>query len=117
MGIKVFPILIGRGGRVPYPTGTDLFGRTVYEQVEIAVNPQLLESIAKITGATSYSAGDRASLEANLKAVLDTLEKSRLYEASGAPQFDEWATRFYAPAALLGIFALLLRATRLLGAP
>lgn len=117
MGIKIFPILIGRGGRVPYPTGTDLFGRTVYEQVEIAINPQLLETIAKTTGATSYSAGDRASLEAHLKAVLDTLEKSRIYEASGAPQFDEWATRFYAPAALLGLLALLLRSTRMLGAP
>lgn len=117
LGIKVYSILIGRGGRVPYPTGTDLFGRTVYEPVEIAVNPQLLETISRTTGGVSYSAIDRQSLENNIKAVLDTLEKSKIYEAGAAPQFDEWATRFYAPAALLGLLALLLRATRLSGAP
>src|SRR5919202_1322619 len=60
-GIKVFTIVIGKGGRVPYPTGTDLLGRTLYEQVEIEVNPALLQEIAKTTGGAAYLATDRQS--------------------------------------------------------
>src|SRR5207244_4416668 len=84
LGIKVFTILIGKGGRVPYPTGTDLFGRTLYEQVEIDVNPELLQQIAKSTGGTAYQATDRESLERGLSQVLDSLEKSKIYEAGGS---------------------------------
>jgi len=80
-GIKVYTILIGRGGRVPYPTGTDLFGRTLYEQVEIDVNPQLLEGIAKTTGGAAYQATDRETLERGLAQVLDSLQKSKIGRA------------------------------------
>jgi Ca-activated chloride channel family protein len=117
MGIKVFPILIGKGGRVPYPMGNDLFGRTVYENVEIDVNPELLKQIAAVTGGLFNSATDRASLESGLGAVLDTLQKSKIYEAGASAQYDEWYTRFLAPAALLVLAALVLRSTRMLGAP
>jgi Ca-activated chloride channel family protein len=116
-GIKVFPILIGKGGRVPYPMGTDLFGRTTYEQVEIDVNPELLQEIARITSGTYHSATDRLTLEQDLAAVLDTLEKSKLYEAGDSALYDDWFARLLGPAALLGLLALLLRATRLQGAP
>ena len=117
MGVKVYPILIGKGGRVPYPMGTDLFGRTIYEPVEIDVNPGLLQEIAKTTGGIYHSATDRQTLEQDLANVLDSLEKSKIYEAGGSPHYDEWFARFFAPAALLGLAGLLLRATRLLGAP
>jgi Ca-activated chloride channel homolog len=117
LGIKVFTILIGKGGRVPYPTGTDLFGRTLYEQVEIDVNPALLEEIAKTTGGASYLATDRQSLERGLSQVLDSLEKSKIYEAGGAPHHDEQYARLFLPAALFGLLGLGLRATRLAGAP
>jgi Ca-activated chloride channel family protein len=116
-GIKVFTILIGKGGRVPYPTGTDLFGRTQYELVEIDVNPELLEQIAKITGGASYQATDRATLESGLAQVLDSLEKSKIYEAGGSANYDEWYARLFLPAALLGLMGLVLRATRLSGTP
>jgi len=116
-GIKVFTILIGKGGRVPYPTGTDLFGRTLYEQVEIDVNPELLANIAKTTGGAAYQATDRATLESGLAQVLDRLEKSKIYEASAAPSYDEWAARFFLPAAFCALFGLALRSTRLSGAP
>src|SRR5207248_8665151 len=89
LGIKVFTILIGKGGRVPYPTGTDLFGRSIYEQVEIDVNPELLREIARTTGGASYQATDRATLESGLAQVLDSLEKSKIYEANAAPQHEE----------------------------
>ncbi|MFL5422683.1 MAG: vWA domain-containing protein [Myxococcales bacterium] len=116
-GIKVYTILIGKGGRVPYPTGTDLFGRTLYEQVEIDVNPQLLQDIAKTSGGAAYQATDRETLERGLAQVLDSLQKSKIYEASAAPSYDEWAARLFLPAALSALLGLLLRSTRLAGAP
>lgn len=117
LGIKVYTILIGKGGRVPYPTGTDLFGRTTYEPVEIDVNPELLQQIAKATGGAYYPATDKESLESGLHAVLDSLEKSKIYEASGTTRYDEWYARFFLPAALLGLLGLALRSSRLQGAP
>jgi len=117
LGIKVFTILIGRGGRVPYPTGTDLFGRTLYEQVEIDVNPELLQQIAGVTGGTAYQATDRETLEHGLSQVLASLEKSKIYEAGGSTHYDEWYARMFLPAAMLGLFGLALRATRLGGTP
>ncbi|HEY2030215.1 MAG TPA: VWA domain-containing protein [Myxococcales bacterium] len=117
LGIKVFTILIGKGGRVPYPTGTDLFGRPIYEPVEIDVNPELLQQIAAVTSGSYYPATDKASLESGLRAVLDSLQKSKIYEASGSAHYDEWYARFFLPAALLLLLSLGLRSTRLLGAP
>src|SRR5204862_349714 len=86
---------------------TDLFGRTLYEQVEIDVNPELLEGIAKTTGGGAYQATDRATLESGLAQVLDSLEKSKIYEASAAPSYDEWAARLFLPAAFCALFDVL----------
>lgn len=117
LGIKVYTILIGKGGRVPYPTGTDLFGRTTYEPVEIDVNPELLQQIANVTSGAFYPATDKESLESGLHAVLDSLEKSKIYDAGGSTRYDEWYARFFLPAALCGLLGLGLRSTRLSGAP
>ena len=117
IGIKVYTILIGKGGRVPYPTGTDLFGRTTYEPVEIDVNPELLQQIAKVTAGAFYPATDKESLENGLHSVLDSLEKSKIYEAGGSTRYDEWYARFFLPAALFGLLGLALRSSRLSGAP
>ena len=117
LGIKVYTILIGKGGRVSYPTGTDLFGRTTYEPVEIDVNPELLRQIAKVTGGAYYPATDKETLESGLHAVLDSLEKSKIYEAGGSTRYDEWYARFFLPAALFGLLGLALRSSRLSGAP
>ena len=117
MGVKVYPILIGKGGRVPYPMGTDLFGRTIYEQVEIDVNPALLQDIAKVTGGIYHSAVDRQTLEQDLTNVLDSLERSKIFESGGSTQYDEWYARAFAAAAACALLALLLRGTRLAGAP
>ena len=37
--IPVFTILVGKGGKVPFPDGTDLFGNPSYRELEIAINP------------------------------------------------------------------------------
>jgi Ca-activated chloride channel family protein len=117
LGVKVYTILIGKGGRVPYPTGTDLFGRTIYEPVEIDVNPELLKQIASVTGGAYYPATNKESLENGLRMVLDSLQKSKIYDASGSTHYDEWYGRFFLPAALFGLAGLLLRSSRLAGAP
>jgi Ca-activated chloride channel family protein len=117
LGIKVFTILIGKGGRVPYPTGTDLFGRTTYESIEIDVNPDLLQQIAKMTGGTFSTATDKESLEGGLHAALDSLEKSKIFDPGASARYEEWYARFFLPAALFGLLGIALRGTRLQGAP
>lgn len=80
LNIPVYPILVGKGGRVPFPQGTDLFGQTVWREVEIPVNPQLLENIAQETGGKFYRATDRETFKSGLKRVLDSLTRSKLLE-------------------------------------
>ncbi len=113
LGVKVYCILVGKGGLVPYPAGEDAFGRPVYQQVELPVNPELLARIAALTGGTSVSATDRASLEKGLNDVLDRLERSRLVAASALTRKEELFPRFLLPAFAAGALSLLLASTRL----
>jgi Ca-activated chloride channel family protein len=112
LGIRVFPILVGRGGLVPYPVGRDLLGATIYARREFPVNPDLLREIARTTGGVYANATDRETLEHGLQAVLDRLEKSRLFEAAGASRTTELFPAFLRPAFWLAALALLLGATR-----
>jgi Ca-activated chloride channel family protein len=101
LGIRVFPILVGKGGLVPYPVGVDFFGETIYERREFPVNPALLEKLAETTGGAYVNATDRESLEHGLQAVLDRMEKTRVIEVGGGSRTRE---RF--DAALLPAFWL-----------
>ena len=112
LGIRVFPILVGKGGVVPYPVGADLFGAPVYERREFPVNPALLQEIARTTGGVYANATDRETLEHGLQAVLDRLEKTLLFEAGGARRTTELFASFLRPAFWLAALALLLGATR-----
>ncbi len=112
LGIKVFTILVGKGGVVPYPTGTDVLGRTVFEYLEFPVNPGLLQEIARATGAAYYNAIDRASLEQGLNDILDRLEKSRLFETGTLAQVEELFPALLRPAFALAALGILLGATR-----
>lgn len=89
LGIRVFPILVGKGGLVPYPVGVDFFGETVYERREFPVNPALLERLARTTGGAYTNATDRESLEHGLQAVLDRMEKTRVFEVGGGSRTRE----------------------------
>jgi Ca-activated chloride channel family protein len=112
MGIRVFPILVGTGGTVPYPVGNDLFGKLIYERREFPVNPALLEEIARLTGGAYANATDRGTLEHGLQDVLDRMEKSRLYEAGGTSRVAERFPELLGPAFWLAAAALVLGATR-----
>lgn len=76
-GVKIYPILVGRGGRVPYPVNNGAFG-TDYRYMEYPVNPELLEKVADVSGGEFFNAADPRSLETSFKTILEGLDKSKL---------------------------------------
>jgi Ca-activated chloride channel family protein len=101
--IPVYTILVGKGGKVPFPGGQDIFGNMQWRDVEIAINPELLQEMSKMTGGEFYRATDRDSLKEGLQKVLDSLERSRILEGGATAIYREDFHDF-----LLWGFALLL---------
>ncbi len=110
-GIKVYTILVGKGGKVPYPVGKNLFGRPAYQMVDIDVNPDLLKQIAKTTGGKMYVATDKASLQNSFRDVLDRLQKSKIIEGARYARYRELFRAWLLPGVLLALLGLLLQAT------
>lgn len=109
--IPVYTILVGKGGKVPFPQGTDLFGNTAWREMEIPINPALLEEMASSTGGEFYRATDRASLKQGLQKVLDSLERSKLMEGGASATYREEFHPFLLWAFLLLAAEALLRAS------
>jgi Ca-activated chloride channel family protein len=114
LGVRVFPILVGKGGLVPFPRPgeKDLLGQQLYDYQRVDVNPALLQEIARITGGAYANAGDKAELERGLQAVLDRMEKTRIVERSGSTRAVELFPRLLGPAFWLAALGLLLGMTR-----
>lgn len=112
LGVRAYTILVGKGGKVPYPQ-EDAFGRTVYVDMDIPVNPELLKQIATTANGAFYAATDRESLRKSLADILDSLEKTRLFEAGAFAQHEELFGWLLWPGLLLLVLDLLLRVTRL----
>ncbi len=87
--IPVFSILVGKGGKVPFPAGQDLFGNTAWREMDIPVNPALLQEISKMTGGEFYRATDTEELKRNFQKVLDALERSKIIEGSASANYRE----------------------------
>jgi Ca-activated chloride channel family protein len=104
---------VGKGGKVPFPDGTDLFGNPSYRELEIAINPALLQQISKMTGGEYYRATDRESLRAGLSGVLDHLDKSKLLEGGASANYREEFSPFLLAAFVFAALELVLRATLL----
>lgn len=111
LGLPVYTILVGKGGKVPFPAGQDIFGQTAWREVEIPINPELLEKMAKLTGGEFYRATDRDSLKEGLQKVLDSLERSKLMEGGAAATYREHYHRFLLWAAVLLLLEFLLKST------
>jgi Ca-activated chloride channel homolog len=109
--IPVFTILVGKGGRVPYPDGTDLFGNPTYRDADFPINPELLKTISAETGGQYYRATDRESLQNGLRSVLDKLDKSKLLEGGAMANMREEFPPFLLAAFVLAALELLLRFT------
>ncbi len=116
-GIRVYTILVGKGGRVPFPAGTNFLGQQLWREAEIPVNPELLAAIAKETGAEAYNAVDKQSLEQGLSDVLDHLEKTKLHPSPGFKDLLEHFPPLLIGALLLLFAELLLSLTRLRSFP
>lgn len=101
LSIKVFPILVGKGGKVPFPDGTDIFGAPRYVTVDMPVNPTLLKSIATRTGTTFFNATDEASLVKSFTRILDGLDRSLLENSKPVRRPLPLSSLLLLPAALL----------------
>lgn len=77
-GVRIFSILVGKGGQVPYPSGNDFFGKTRYVYMTWPTNPELLKSIASSTKGAFFSAEDPRALEGSLQQILEDLDRSLL---------------------------------------
>jgi Ca-activated chloride channel family protein len=113
LGIPVYSILVGKGGKVPFPAGQDIFGNTAWRDVEIAINPELLQAMAKRTGGAFYRATDRETLKDGLQKVLDSLERSKIIEGGATATYRELFHQWLLLSALLLLLELVLRSTAL----
>jgi Ca-activated chloride channel family protein len=105
--IQIFPILVGRGGRVPYPDGKDVFGAPRYVYMEWPTNPALLQSMAERTDGTFFKATDAKALAGSLQQILEEMDRSLLTGAPPTRRRIELYPLFLLPALLLLFFGLL----------
>lgn len=113
LGVPVYSILVGKGGKVPFPMGQDIFGQTAWREVEIPINPELLQKMAARTGGEFYRATDRDSLKDGLRKVLDSMERSKLLEGGAATTYRELYHPYLLWAAMLLVLELVLRSSLL----
>lgn len=104
-GIRVYTIAIGREGRVRLPIRhKGPFGNTIttYQWFDNALNPELLQHIAKITQGRFYRVTDSGTLESVFREI-DTLEKTKI-QATEKTKYNEAYSGFLK----LGLALLLL---------
>ena len=83
LGIKVYPILVGRKGPTLVPAGRDPFtGTIVYRETEFPVNPELLKEIADGTSGRYFHAADAETLKRDLHEILNEFERSRIRDTT-----------------------------------
>lgn len=99
-GIRVYTIGAGTRGTAPYPVQT--FSGTVYQQVPVTINEELLQNIANETGGKYFRAESKEKLE-QIYAEIDKMERSKI-EIS---EFKRLHEEFY-PLVKLGIILLII---------
>lgn len=113
LGVQIHTILVGDGGAVPFPAGKDMWGRTVYRDVVIPVDAELLERMSGLTGGRSWIATDREELEEDFQELLDELERTVIEDEEALVSFTPLFPLFVLPAVLLVLLELMLSSTRL----
>jgi Ca-activated chloride channel family protein len=107
--IPIYTILVGRGGRVPFPQTDPLFGTVEWVEVDFPVNPKLLENVASISGGMSYIAPDKPSLEQGLQSALNAFERSKLLDGTPDLGYKELFSVFLLAALLLQLAQAILQ--------
>jgi len=108
LNIKVYTIGAGSKGLVPYPA-KDVFGNTVYRQVQIDIDEETLKKIAEKTKGRYYRATDTKSLR-NIYEEIDKIEKTPI-EEKGYTEFKELFHLFLIPALVLLLLEVILKNT------
>jgi Ca-activated chloride channel homolog len=98
LGIKIYTIGAGSRGPVPYPM-KDIFGQTVYQQIEIDIDEDKLKSVAAMTGGQYFRATDTESLRTIYREI-DQMEKSPIQDR-GYQEYHELFGWFAVPALFL----------------
>jgi len=104
MGVKVYTVLVGRGGVVPVPVDDPLLGRRT-EMVRMDVDEGSLREIARRTNGRFFRATDPAAL-AGIYAEIDRLERAPIRSIEYKEYFDVGPVLLAAAAALLGAYSL-----------
>jgi Ca-activated chloride channel homolog len=110
MEVRVYTVLVGRGGRVPMPVKVqDPFTGAVSRQTlmtEVQIDEGLLKRIAERTGAEFFRAQDRESLRQIFDRI-DRLEKSEIKLAAYRRYRELFPGVLTAAAAFLAVASLL----------
>lgn len=114
LGIRIYTIGAGTKGLAPYPA-QDFFGRTVYQDVRIEIDEDMLRKIAEKTGGAYFRATDTESLKTVYERI-DKLEKV-VFEENTYRQVDELFDRVLLLALLVFLLEVILARTVLLRIP
>ena len=83
LGVKIFPILVGKEGNALVPVGRNLFSnRMSFQERKFPINPELLKGIARTTGGEYYRATDAQQLARDLHDILDRFERTKLRDTT-----------------------------------
>ncbi len=104
-GIKVYTIGVGSRGYAPYPV-QDPWGRTVYRQMKVEIDENILKQIAAKTGGTYFRATKNTDLT-KIYGEINKMEKSKIDESVYTSVNEEFLPFALLAAILLGIELLL----------
>src|SRR5205823_2425247 len=104
LGIKVYTVLVGRGGLVPVPIPDPVMGRRT-AMVQMDVDEDKLREIAKRNGGRFFRAADSAALP-GIYAAIDRLERAPIHSIEYREYEDLGPALMIAAAALLAVFSL-----------
>jgi Ca-activated chloride channel family protein len=101
-GVRVYSVLVGRGGLVPVPVDDPVFGRRT-QMARVDVDEGTMREIARRTGGRYFNATDPQTL-AEIYAQIDRLERAPLRAISYREYFDLGPALLGWAAAVLGLY-------------
>ena len=112
-GVRVYTVGVGTVGMAPYPVQT-VFGKQ-YQQMEVKIDEDLLQNIAKITGGKYFRATNKNKLK-EIYQEIDKMEKTKIEVKEYTKRKEEYML-FAAIAGLLLLLEILLKNTVLKNLP
>lgn len=109
-GVRVYTIGVGSRGTAPVPY-VDAFGRTIYRDLDVNINEDLLTRIADMTGGRYFRATDNESLQ-TVYDEIDEMERSKIEVTEYRKRKEEFLP-FALAALLLVIGEIIVRQTLL----